>query len=999
MKIEHRALGRAYRLALLSGCAMAMATSVHAQTAPETPSDNAVDEVVVTGSHIRGTPENASLPVDVIGRDELEKQGAPSMLDLIKALPISNGVLGDTNQFDPRANGAEGSGSINLRGLGSDRTLVLLNGRRMASNPVANGGGGVVDTNLIPVAAIGRVEILKDGAAATYGSDAIAGVVNFITRTGQDGGELGIDYRHIDGSDGDYTAGLSYGLSLDRLDLFVAAGYQHRSELRVLERGFANPDYLENPQGGYTAVGGPGTYIPLGAAFTAIGGPQRDVNCAALDGFAGYSGTTPVCYSRSTQFDNLVEDENRYQLFGSANFEINDNLTLYGEALYAYTDVPHRVTTPSQSFNQAPTLEASAAPNLTGRLFVPSSNPGYASYLAANPGIFPVGASGVQLVAYRPFFLGGNPLYGGTGGGQDSREYEAFRLSGGLKGDFGNGVGFDFSLTYMENESRRTISDVLVNRLELALRGLGGPNCDSAPATPGIQGVAGVGGCQYFNPFSTAIASNSATGAVNPQFNAAAVNSRELAAWFYKTNALEAKTTLLVADLVFDGETTFELWGGKVGWALGGQYRTDTYKTAVGDLYNTDKTPCVATPDFFVTNCASQTGPFGFIGTSRPTDLSGDVYALFGELSLPITDSLNMQLAARYEDYAGEVGSTFDPKIALRWQATSWLALRGSVGTTFRGPPRTALDANPQATLQQIRGVFRTVDVYGDPGLKPESALTYNAGVLFEGGGFRGSVDYWGFDFENPIVAEPIGALASALYPTTTTNRCMDPAYAAIRARYSFNDLNGNGTDDDCAAANIARVRSQVINGSPVKTTGLDFSAAYVWPDAFGGKLTIGADATYVLNYDIDALAIEGIQVSAPFDAAGKLNYQTTAVPLPQWRGSAYAEFSSGPHDLRWTIRYVDGYVDQRTDVYAPSVNNSAVPGIAVALPQGKTIDSTVTHDVTYRIELPWRLTASATIENLFDAEPSFVRLNLSYDPFTGNPLGRTIKFGLRKTF
>jgi iron complex outermembrane receptor protein len=997
MDISELGRNRTLRLALMASCALAMATAAQAQTAPD--DGGTVEEVVVTGSHIRGTPENASLPVDVIGREELEKQGAPSTLDLIKALPVSSGVLGDTNQFDPRANGAEGSGSINLRGLGSERTLVLLNGRRLASNPVANGGGGVVDTNLIPVAAIGRVEILKDGAAATYGSDAIGGVVNFITRTGQNGGELGVDYRHIDGSNGDYTVAASYGFKAGRLDGFLAAGYQHRSELRVLDRDFSNPDYLDNPQGGYTAVGGPGSYVPLGAGFTAIGPTQRDVNCASLDGFAGFSGTTPVCYSRSTQFDNLVEEENRYQLFSSLNFEINDNLTLYGEAFYAYTDVPHRVTTPSQSFNQAPTVEAAAAASLAGRLFVPTSNPGYDSYVAANPGIFPAGTTGVQLVSYRPFFLGGNPLFDGTGGSQDSRQYEAFRLSGGLKGTFGNGVGFDFALTYMEDESRRTSSDVLVNRLQLALRGLGGPGCDSDAATAGIQGTAGVGGCQYFNPFSTAISANSATGAGNPQFNAAAGNSNDLISWFYKSYSQQARTTLMVADLVFDGETNFELWGGKIGWALGGQYRTDTYEASASSLFNTNETPCVATPDFFVTNCASQTGPFGFVGTARPTDLSGDVYALFGELSLPVTDTIQVQLAARFEDYGGDVGSTFDPKLAVRWQATSWMALRGSVGTTFRGPPRTSLDPNPQTSLQQIRGVYRTVDTYGDPGLQPETALAYNVGVLFDAGGFRGSIDYWGFDFENPITAEPIGAFASALYPTTSTNRCMDPAYAAIRARFTFNDLNGNGTDDDCAAANIARVRTQVVNGSPVSTSGLDFSASYLWSDVLGGNLTLGADASYVLNYDIDAMSIEGIPVSTAFDAAGKLNYQTTAVPLPKWRGAAYLAFSSGPHDLRWTVRYVDGYEDQRTDIYSPSVNNSAVAGVAIALPQGKNIDRFITHDLTYRVELPWRITASATIENIFDEDPPFVRLNLSYDPFTANPLGRTFKIGLRKKF
>jgi outer membrane receptor protein involved in Fe transport len=154
-----------------------------------------VEEVVVTGSFIRGTPEDAALPVDVVSAEELQKRGSPSTVELLKALSISNGVLGDTNQFDSRAQGSEGSGSVNLRGLGSQRTLVLLNGRRMAINPFGAAGAGIVDTNIIPAAAIGRLEVLKDGAAATYGSDAIAGVVNFITKKNFEGLEAGADYR------------------------------------------------------------------------------------------------------------------------------------------------------------------------------------------------------------------------------------------------------------------------------------------------------------------------------------------------------------------------------------------------------------------------------------------------------------------------------------------------------------------------------------------------------------------------------------------------------------------------------------------------------------------------------------------------------------------------------------------------------------------------------------------------------------------------------------
>ena len=140
--------------------------------------EEADDLIIVTGSYIRGTPEDAALPVDVFNSADLEKSGTTSPLEFIKDLPSVGPVLGDSNQFSAAAQGFQGNGSINLRSLGSTRTLVLFNGRRTIQAP----GDGFADTQLVPLFALDRIEILKDGAAATYGSDAIAGVANFVTK-------------------------------------------------------------------------------------------------------------------------------------------------------------------------------------------------------------------------------------------------------------------------------------------------------------------------------------------------------------------------------------------------------------------------------------------------------------------------------------------------------------------------------------------------------------------------------------------------------------------------------------------------------------------------------------------------------------------------------------------------------------------------------------------------------------------------------------------------
>jgi len=247
-----------------STLAAMIAFGISGQAMAQASADKATDvgEVVVTGSFIRGTPEDAALPVDVIGSEELQRRGSPNTIELIKSLPVSGPVLGDSNQFSTAAQGQVGAGTINLRGLGSLRTLVLVNGRRVTAS--AGAGSGGVDTNLLPTSAIGRVEVLKDGAAATYGSDAIAGVVNFITRKNFNGLEVSGDYRLVDGSNGDYKVNAVYGKTFDNASVLFSAGYEHRSELKTTDRDWSYLPYLENPSG-WSVLGQPPAFLPLGA--------------------------------------------------------------------------------------------------------------------------------------------------------------------------------------------------------------------------------------------------------------------------------------------------------------------------------------------------------------------------------------------------------------------------------------------------------------------------------------------------------------------------------------------------------------------------------------------------------------------------------------------------------------------------------------------------------------------------------------------------------------
>jgi iron complex outermembrane receptor protein len=968
-----------------------------------------VSEVVVTGSFIRGTPEDAALPVDVISQEDLEKQGSPSTLELIKQMSVSSGVLGDTNQFDTRAQGSEGSGSINLRGLGAQRTLVLLNGRRMAPNPFGQGASGIVDTNTLPTAAIGRVEILKEGAAATYGSDAIGGVVNFITRSNLNGLELGGSYKYIDGSKGDWDATAIWGHAWDNGSFMISAGYQHRSELRTTDRDFAIRSFAENDVGGYSGGSSVTAFIPLGqaapgAAFTPLSGFQLDTGCTPLGGVA-IGGALPACNFQFSQFDNLIEHENRFQIFGQVNADLSEHHHFHAEALFARTDMPRWKTSPSYLALQTPTALTNPTvglltPAVLAGFFVPANNPGLIAYRTANPTQIPATAVGVHIpgVRYRPLSFGGNPIFSDRGSSEGLRQYEAYRVSAGLNGDLPwYGIGYDTAVTYGQEVARRTGYDTLVARLQLALKGFGSlatdPSGCTAAETNNFTTNAGnqALGCYFFNPFSNAIAASKLEGgAANPGFNAAVANNPELVRWFFPQLSTKQAQRLFVWDFVLNGKTGFTLAGGDVAWAAGVQFRNDVFEADYNRFSDRDVTPCIDTVVNGDTSCPGRAGAFLFLADASRADLDQQVYAAFAELSVPITEAIQLQLAARYEDYNGDVGSTFNPKASARWQVMPWLAFRAGISSTFRGPPLASLNPSTGTGFSFIAGSFRAIDFTGNPNLKPETADNYNAGVIFDVGGLRATIDYWRFDFKKQIVAEPSGAMVATMFPGNANTRCNDPAFAGLQARFTFQGA--------CGLANIARVQSFVVNGPKLKTSGIDFLADYDFGEVMDGNVRVGLSATYTIDYKLGDFEVGDVVVQPGFDATGLLNYQLSATPLPEWKGQVYAEYSRGPHNFRVTGTYIDSYHDQRADV----------PGAGILVPnaqtgqvntRGSNISSTFLVDLDYRVMLPWDTTVTLSVDNLFDEDPSFARLDLNYDPFTGNPLGRVFKASVKKRF
>ena len=344
-------------LTLAMGVAPGLA---HAQDAADEVDPKSV--IVVTGSYIPGTPEDAAVPVDVYSSADLAQNGVSSPLEFIKDLPEVGSVLGDSNQFSTNAQGNQGFGSINLRNLGPTRTLVLFNGRRTLTAPGAV-GGGFGDTNAIPLFALDRVEILKDGAAATYGSDAIAGVANFITKKGFEGVEIQGDYDFIKGSDNNYTASILVGQNFGDLNIMAGFGWQHRSELPSTARDYGFQPYDVNPAA-WSALATPGAFIVPGV------GLRPDVGCAETGG-------TPdgICRFSFIPFDNLIEEEDRYQGYVQADIDLTDSFRFRGEFTYAQTDLDRIGTSPGY-----PPLQGPGGAQLGGGFTVDPANPGAQVY-------------------------------------------------------------------------------------------------------------------------------------------------------------------------------------------------------------------------------------------------------------------------------------------------------------------------------------------------------------------------------------------------------------------------------------------------------------------------------------------------------------------------------------------------------------------------------------------------------------------------------------------
>jgi len=502
-------------LVLIIACSSGMAA--------ERDKGQVLEEVVVTGTHIKHRSFKGPSPVRVLDRSELDAQGAPVIADVVKNLTINTGS--EFNNDSNTQNQSSGTAQMNLRGLGLGSTLVLVNGRRQTlSATIADDGSTFVDINSFPMVMIERVEILEDGAAATYGSDAVAGVVNFITRSDFEGFEIGGSFQSTtEDSQQDYDVNVIYGVSGPRTHVVAGLNYFERSELKATER-----DFTEGT--GISSLGQPGAFIPLGAPvppFNAIppGLPIIDPACGT-DAGGIPPATAPVgtCRLDFIQFQNLVSDEERLQGFAEMRHDLFDKVELFAEFLFARSRVD-RPQTPSFPILKFPV--------------VPAANPGN---VFGVPAVFLGRALGEQFPA-----------------AMSEHNSDTWRAVAGLDGDFGEVWSWNVAYSYSATEFDFTIPDQLADRFTAALSGSGGPD-----------------GTEFFNPFGSAL------------LDPALANSRAVLDDVTGTARMDGETELTTVDFVLSGDLGrwFTLPGGPVGIAVGSQYRREELDTDWDDNYN-----------------------------------------------------------------------------------------------------------------------------------------------------------------------------------------------------------------------------------------------------------------------------------------------------------------------------------------------------------------------------------------------------------------------------
>jgi iron complex outermembrane recepter protein len=835
-----------------SAAALSLVVAVGAQAQNAAPEPQRVE---ITGSSIKRTDSETALPVQVITRDEIARSGVPDTESLLNSISAVS-TLGATTNAMGAGSSTAGLSSVSLRGLNANRTLVLVNGRRLA--PFAGGGGAAVNVNAIPLAAIERVEVLKDGASGVYGSDAIAGVINFILTKSVSGFEVGATYGTPTRSGGGQNRRLTFvggfgDIDADRFAVALSASVERDSALFARDRDFAkNGNVLPYFQSGATGQGNiEGRWIPGStlAEVEAAPGPPffrspnsgygNPADCAQQNMFLrsgpGYQGA-PVCAFDSAPYVGLVPERDLRSFTANLAFKLDDRVDFFGDLLYARSKI-------TQSFQSNPlrasfleTDAAFAGSGVDPALLMYASNPNYpTAYLQAHGFDDLIGEP--LAITVRDFVLGNRV---------NTDTSAQTRLTGGVHVHLGE--------TEIEAAYSRNVSKLVGRAVSGYFSQLEYVRVINDPANNAL-----------WNPW--------APGGQQPQALA-----DKLRATAYTGGTLDARSTSDVLDGKVSG-TAARLAAGDLQYAAGGQVRRENYHTSPSDaLFSGD----IA----------------GLGGSVPPVDRSRRVTAAFGELNVPIVRGLDGNVALRHDRY-DDVGAATSYNASARWKVADAVLLRASAGTGFRAPTLTDLwtpqtlgtsaQFNDPATGQTQLQVNSLSG--GNPNLKPEKSRQASVGIVFSPlRQFSATLDWFSVRVKDIINTPSVQEVVSGF-------RRGDPAYAGLVKVSATNQ--------------IQQVDVLLTNAGEGRISGLDVDLS--WRDTAPiGRYGISLNGTYMHRFDeTSPSGTVSHKVGTMVDDDGNpvLGADSGGIVL-RWKHTLTASLQSGAWSGTLVQNFYQGYRD-----------------------------------------------------------------------------------------
>ncbi|WP_334178517.1 TonB-dependent receptor [Pseudoxanthomonas sp.] len=914
MNTRRHTLASAIRIAVL----LALPATAVAQEA------TTLDTLTVTGSRIKRAEMEGRVPVQVLSRQEIERTGLTSIGDILQELTGSGSALNTKFNssgnfgFSPNGDGVgAGSAQVDLRNLGPKRVLVLVDGMRWVNESSASGVSAAVDLNTIPLALVERIEVLEDGASSLYGSDAIAGVVNIITRRNFDGGQVTLHYGEYGEGDGELSgADLAWGFNNDRSSLFLSLSYNNQEEVSSADR----PISAIPIQGGSSRV--PGGFFrfldPNGVEYllTANAGQTNPTytpnlpDCASgvprTDGFHCLN-LANEAYNYAP-FNMVITPSERMGVFGQYRFAVTEQLNFYAKALY------NRRESTNRAAPEPIDLGPGAGSTYTANLVIPANHP-------FNPFGFALdGNTGGNLISFRRRpYEGGPRIF--------EQEVDTQYIAAGLEGSFGGERQFfwDINAAYGKNEAEQ-LNRGSYNARNIAIA-LGDPAVCAATA-----------GCTPLDIFGFDTITPAMLAYISPLFR----------------DRSEQKLTQVTANL---SGALFPGWAGDIEFAAGYEYRK--YEGS----YNPDP----------------QTVAGEYNGVpSLPTSGKYDVNEAYLELNVPLyaqqngAGKIDLSVAGRYSDYS-TFGGEFTPKYGLRWQVAEDLLLRATYAEGFRAPsigelygsqsrfdallvdPCLVPPSAPAGSLAPVAcpGVpagARQNDPQipvltgGNPALQPETARSFSAGLVFSPSFAEDAAWSDKFDIEVTYYRHNLEGAIQAIDAQTQLDLCattQDPQYCT--------------GIDRLASGEIDTFANFLINLGSIKTDGWDADVFWTLPESNLGRFKLSWQNTFVTRYEARGAGGQ-VQPQGP-------GIVVNDTAIPEWTSTATLDWKLGNWNAAWSVRHLSEMEEACL---------AADPAAFCSTATTNTLDATTYHDLQLGYDFQWLKGFQLTggVNNLFDEDP-----------------------------